>query len=188
MDLLSKYKVLYLPDICYLTGKQIANIKSFVDNGGGLVMTYATSLYDEHGNKRSDFALGDIAKIKYHKPDEQYSKKVAESFAFGSVQDMYLKTRRGQEVIKPMLAEGLIPTHLYETVDVLGDGAIAADMVLGTDNEAVAPGVVVARYGKGKVAYIAAEVGAMYLQTGIRELSDLIRNVIEYVSPRKNVL
>ena len=48
------------------------------------------------------------------------SEKVAESFAFGSVQDMYLKTRRGQEVIKPTLADGLIPTHLYETVDVLG--------------------------------------------------------------------
>ena len=56
-------------------------------------------------------------------------------------------------------------------------------MVVGTDNEPVVPGLVVARYGKGKVAYIAAEVGAMYLQTGIRELSDLIRDVIEYVSP-----
>ena len=185
IDLLSKYKVLYLPDICYLTGKQTANIKRFVENGGGLVMTYATSLYDEHGNRRSDFALGDIAKIKYHKSDERYAKKVAESFAFGSVQDMYLKTRRGQEVIKPMLDDGLIPTHLYETVDVFGDAAIAADMVLGTGNEAVAPGVVVAHYGKGKVAYIAAEVGAMYLQTGIREYSDLIRNVIEYVSPER---
>ena len=109
--------------------------------------------------------------------------KVAESFAFGSVQDMYLKTRQGQEVIKPTLADGLIPTHLYETVDVLEGGTVAADMVVGTGNEPVAPGLVVTRYGKGKVAYIAAEVGAMYLQTGIRELSDLIRDVIEYVSP-----
>ena len=65
----------------------------------------------------------------------------------------------------------------------LGGGAVAADMVVGTGNEPVVPGLVVARYGKGKVAYIAAEVGAMYLQTGIRELSDLIRDVIEYVSP-----
>ena len=183
MDLLSKYKVLYLPDICYLSGKQIANIKSFVENGGGLVMTYATSLYDEHGNRRSDFALGDIAKIRYQKPDELYSKKVEESFAFGSVQDMYLKTRPGQEVINSNPEDGLLPTHLYETVDVSGEATVAADMVVGTNNEAVAPGIIVARYGKGKVAYIAAEVGAMYLQTGIRELADLIRDVIEYVSP-----
>ena len=185
MDLLTKYKVLYLPDICYLTDKQIANIKTFVANGGGLVMTYATSLYDEHGNKKPDFALGDIAKIRYHKPDERYYQKVAESFAFGSVQDMYLKTRQGQEVITPTLADGLIPAHLYENVDVLGGGTVAADMVVGTGNEPVAPGLVVTHYGKGKVAYIAAEVGAMYLQTGILEFSDFIRDVIEYVSPER---
>ncbi|HET9434845.1 MAG TPA: hypothetical protein VFO37_13850, partial [Chitinophagaceae bacterium] len=92
---------------------------------------------------------------------------------------------QGQEVIKPTLADGLIPTHLYERVDVLAGGTVAADMVVGTGNEPVAPGLVVSSYGKGKVAYIAAEVGAMYLQTGIRELSDLIRDVIEYVSPER---
>ncbi len=182
-DLLSQYKVLYLADICYLTDKQVANITRFVENGGGLVMTYATSLYDEHGEKRSDFALGNLAKIQYHKPDEGLSEKVVQNLAFGSVYDVYLKARSGQEVIKHPLADGLIPTHLYETVDVLRDGAVAADIVIGTDNEPVVPGLVVARYGKGKVAYIAAEKGAMYLQTGIRELSDLLKDVIAYVSP-----
>jgi hypothetical protein len=185
IDLLSKYKVLFLPDICYMTDKQIKNIKTFVDNGGGLVMTYATYFYDEQGNKRTDFALGDIARIKYNKPDEHYNQKVSEGFAFGSVQDMYLKTRQNQEVIKSKPADGLFPAHLFETVDVLEGGTVAADMVVGTGNEPVAPGVVVARYGKGKVAYISAEVGAMYLQTGIRELADLIRDVIEYVSSEK---
>jgi hypothetical protein len=102
---------------------------------------------------------------------------------FGSLYDMYLKARPGQEVIKRPLAGELIPTHLYETVDVLGAGAVAADMVEGTGNVPVVPGLVVARYGKGKVAYIAAGVGAMYEQTGIREFADFIRDVIEYVSP-----
>jgi len=49
IEMLSKYKVLFLPDICYLTENQISNIMMFVENGGGLVMTYATSLYDEDG-------------------------------------------------------------------------------------------------------------------------------------------
>src|SRR4029079_15805976 len=110
---------------------------------------------------------------------------MTENQTFGSIYDMYLKARRGQEVIRHPLAGGLIPTHLYETVDVFGGGEIAADMGVGDGNEPVAPGLVVARYGKGKVAYIAAEVGAMYLQTGIRELSDLIRDVVQYVSPHQ---
>ena len=106
MELLSKYKVLYLPDICYLTDKQVENITRFVENGGGLVMTYATSLYNEHGEKRSDFALGNLAKIRYHKPDERLSEMMTQNQTFGSVYDMYLKARRGQEVIKRPLAEG----------------------------------------------------------------------------------
>jgi len=43
--------------------------------------------------------------------------------------------------------------------------------------------LVVARYGKGESCYIAAEKGAMYLQTGIGSYPILIREVIEYVSP-----
>ena len=38
-------------------------------------------------------------------------------------------------------------------------------------------------YGKGKVAYIPAALGAMYLQTHIREFADFLKDVMEYVSP-----
>lgn len=182
IDLLFKYKVLFLPDICYLTDKQITNITKFVENGGGLVMTCATSLYDENGKKRSDFALGNLARIKYHNPDYQMYEKMAKNLNFGSGWDIYMRTRMGQEVIKSPLSDGLIPSHLYETVDILPGGTIVADIVAGTDNEPIVPGLVVSLYGKGKVAYISAATGAMFLQTGIMEFSDFLKDVIEYVS------
>lgn len=183
IELISKYKVIYLPDICNLTDKQITNIKSFVENGGGLVITYSTSLYDENGNRRSDFALGDLARIRYHKPDERMSQRMNEHSTFGSVWDLYLRTRPGQEVIKSPLSDGLIPTHVYETVDVLPGGTIIADLVSGHEKDPIAPGLIVSHYGKGKVAYISSAMGAMYLQTGIKEFSDFLMDVIDYVSP-----
>lgn len=182
-EIINQYKVLYLPDICYLSDTQAENIENFVKNGGGLVMTYATSLYDEYGKKRSDFSLGKLARIQYLKPDKKMSEKMQENLAFGGVWDLYMKTRDGQSVIKSPLTENLIPTHLYETVKPLPGGTVAADIVVGTDNEPIFPGLIVSNYGKGKVAYIPAALGAMYLQTNIREFADFIKDVIEYVSP-----
>jgi hypothetical protein len=184
IDILKKYKVLFLPDICYLTDKQVTNITKFVEDGGGLVMTYATSLYEGNGKKRSDFALGNLARIKYHNPDFQMSEKMSKNLNFGSGWDLYMKPRTEQEVIKPPLADRLNPTHVYETVDVLTGGTIAADIVGGSEqNDPITPGLVVSRYGKGKVAYISAATGAMFQQTGIMEYSDFLKDVIEYVSP-----
>ena len=183
MDVLSRYKVLYLPDITYLTEVQEKNIRRFVENGGGLVMTYATSLFDKNGKKRNDFALGDIAGIRHHKPSESMVDKLAETHDLGSVMDMYIKTRGGQKVIKSPLADGLIPLHLFQTVDVLPGSEVAADIVSRTEDQPVFPGLIVSRYGKGKVAYIPSEMGTLFMQTNISEFADFIKQVIEYVSP-----
>lgn len=182
-DILKKYKVLYLPDICYLSDKQVENITRFVEEGGGLVMTYATSLYNEKGERRTDFALGSLAKIRYKKPDEGLSVKISKHQTYGGVWDLYLKTRQGQEIIKSPLAGRLIPTHLYETVEVLPGGKIVADLVSGTGEEPIVPGLIVSGYGKGKVAYLAGASDALYYQTSMKELSDLMTDVIKYVSP-----
>jgi hypothetical protein len=63
---LSKYKVLYLADNVYLTEQQISNVKQFVFNGGGLIVSYATSLYNKNGERNKSFDLGDLLKSKSH--------------------------------------------------------------------------------------------------------------------------
>lgn len=182
-ELLNQYKVLYLPDICYLSEKQIMNIENFVKKGGGLVMSYGTSLYEENGKRRSDFSLGKLAKVKYINPDEKLSVKINRTLGFGGVWDLYVKPRPGQKIIKSPLADGLIPAFLYEPVEVLPEGSIAADLVIGTNTEPIFPGLIVANYGKGKVAYISSEMGSIYLQSNIQQFADFMKDVIEYVSP-----
>jgi uncharacterized membrane protein len=182
-ELLNQYQVLYLPDICYLSDKQIANIKNFVRQGGGLVMTYATSLYDKEGRKRSDFALGEMARIQYLNPDKKMAAKIAANLSYGGAWDLYMKTRPGQQVIKPPLADNLIPAFRYEPVKALPGAEVAADIVVGTNMEHIFPALVVSRYGKGKVAYIPAALDAAYLQSHIRQFGDFIKDVVEYVSP-----
>ena len=57
---LEQYKVLALPDAACLSEKALANIRRFVQNGGGLVATQNSSLFDQDGNQRGDFGLADL--------------------------------------------------------------------------------------------------------------------------------
>ena len=43
-----------------MTDSQIASVKRFAEGDGGLLATGESSLYDEWGNRRSDYALGDL--------------------------------------------------------------------------------------------------------------------------------
>lgn len=54
------FSVLVLPNLALMTISQIAAVRKFVDGGGSLIATGETSLYDEMGDPRSDYALADI--------------------------------------------------------------------------------------------------------------------------------
>jgi hypothetical protein len=181
--LLNRYKVLYLPDICRLSAEQLASIKQFVAAGGGLVMTGATSLYDTDGTRRRDFALGDLAGIRLARPDDAMRDKMEATLAMGSGWDLYLKARPSQSVLQGALAGELIPSAVYEPVEAVAPQTVVADIVMGTGAQPLFPGLVISRFGRGKVAYIPATLDAMYRQTRIRQFADFLRDVMAYVSP-----
>jgi hypothetical protein len=52
--------VLILPNIGAMSDAQCAAVRRFVERGGGLIATGVTSLFDEYGDARRDFALADL--------------------------------------------------------------------------------------------------------------------------------
>ena len=52
--------LLILPNVGALSDAQAAAIRRFVERGGSLIATGATSLYNEWGDARPDFALADL--------------------------------------------------------------------------------------------------------------------------------
>jgi hypothetical protein len=56
--------VLVLPNSAALSDRQCASIRRFVVRGGHLVATGNTSLYDEWGQPRPDYALGDLLGVR----------------------------------------------------------------------------------------------------------------------------
>ena len=62
---LKPFKLLILPNIAALSDEQCDQLRKYVSSGGSIVATFETSLYDEEGRIRSDFALKDIFGVSY---------------------------------------------------------------------------------------------------------------------------
>jgi hypothetical protein len=62
---LASLKTLVLPDVVALSDAQCAQLRAFVERGGGLVATYETSLRDESGAPRKDFGLAELFGVRF---------------------------------------------------------------------------------------------------------------------------
>ncbi len=61
-----QFKTLILPNIAALSGAQCGQLRAFVKNGGSVIATYETSLYDEWGVRRKDFGLADLFGVQWN--------------------------------------------------------------------------------------------------------------------------
>ena len=78
---LKPFKLLILPNIASLSDKQCNQLREFAQNGGSLLATFETSLYDEKGNRRENFGLADLFGVSFAKQVE------------GPMQNSYLKLK-----------------------------------------------------------------------------------------------
>ena len=56
----AQFSVLILPNLGLMTNDQIAAVRRFVEKGSSLIATGESSLYDEWGDARADYALADL--------------------------------------------------------------------------------------------------------------------------------
>ena len=62
---LQKYRLIILPDVRCMSEKEMGLLKDFVRDGGHLLATYTTSLYDIDGKERKDFGLSELFGVHY---------------------------------------------------------------------------------------------------------------------------
>jgi hypothetical protein len=79
---MKQFKLLILPNIATLSAQQCDQLKKYVAEGGSLLATFETSLYDESGKRRSDFGLADLFGVSYDNKVE------------GPMQNSYLRLKK----------------------------------------------------------------------------------------------
>jgi hypothetical protein len=71
--------VLVLPNLGAMSDQQVAAVRRFVERGGALIATGETSLYDEWGDPRPDFALADLFGVTGGKPQRGTGRRASSS-------------------------------------------------------------------------------------------------------------
>jgi putative glycosyl hydrolase-like family 6 (GHL6) protein len=181
---LKKYPVLYLANIPHLSAKRIHNIQDYVRNGGNLVASYATTLFDSTGNRQTRFDLENLFKVKPIVPSGELALQIKSYQAMlGGPNDLYLTaTKEGNKVFKEKWQSRLFPLWFYEPVEVLDGGKVLMNIVLGHKQQSILPGVVISDYGEGQVIYCASALESLYNSGGQDLVQELILKFIASIN------
>lgn len=170
---LSRYRVLYLADVPHLSASQLANVRRFVREGGGLVASYGTSLFDERNRRQDRFALEDLLKVAPIEPTGELKETIADySTMTGGPYDLYLAEHSQASLDK------LTPLWHYLPIKSLEQAEVWKDIVIGDGLRTLLPGAVVSSYGKGRVVYCASALESLFLQQNNSAVGDFLREMV----------
>ena len=188
---IDRYKLLLLPNIAALSDAQCQQLREYVKRGGSLLATYETSLYDEHGKKRDNFALSDLFGATY----------VAHVNTEKALQNTYIRVGRDRSgnVSSPLLrgmndAEILMggtwqittkPSESHTDAPLTRIPAVAnlpMEKTFWTVEETSEPEVYMQTHGEGRVVYFPWDLDRLVWEVMDLDHTLLLRNAIEWAA------
>ncbi len=185
---LRAFKLLILPNIACLSNQQCDQLRRFVQDGGGLVATFETSLYDERGDHRADFGLADLFGARFGGRVE------------GPMQNSYLRLERDPAGPAHPLLDGLddaprIINGVWR-VEAAATGALASrpltlipsypdlpmEMVYPRVERTDAPQVFLREIGRGRVAYFPWDIDRVFWEVMSADHGRLLANAVQWAA------
>ena len=160
---LADFQVLVLANVALMNDAQADAVRRFVREGGGLVATHETSLMDEKGQRRPDFALADVLGVHYQ------TTLPAAALAVSLLPDHPLGS--GLPANPPLVHDeplvSVVPAEA-ESVGSFGESQ---------------PAVLAHRYGRGRVVYLPGRFDSMQCYTLTPAVERLFANAVRWVAP-----
>ena len=167
---LAPYPVVLLPNVACLSEAQCDAIRRYVQDGGVLVASTETSLYDEWGNKRANFALADLFGVDYDGTGDKATQILVPQTA-------ELRQEFGRFVcfLSPAAS---VKLSVDSSADVLFTksprNSLNGLSVKFEPYDSDVPAIVRNRVGKGTVYYIAADLGQAYMSHRLPHVAQLM--------------
>ena len=180
---LDRYRVVVLPNTACLSDLEQDLLFDFVRRGGSLVMSFESGRYDADGQLRPEWKLGLAAGLTGNV--SAWRPRGYEEYVEVAVEDVLPSFRAGQLVPRPVYALK-VTVNSGVSVPVWFQNEIGHHY-RAPQGRSPYPAVVVSRYGKGKIVYLAGMFGGMARRFAMpvhdRLLADLVLLAAEDASP-----
>jgi hypothetical protein len=174
---LERYAAIFLPNVACMSDRVAARLKAYVESGGNLFATFETSIYDETGVRRPDFALAALFGVTDAKriagPNQwDFMKPVARHWLLESIEREMLPSSTYHVGVKP--AGGDVLVRFTNPLKGRYDGIPA----LSPD-----PALMVHTVGKGTVVYFSGDFGNMVAAFRLPEYLKMAANAVRRMAP-----
>ncbi|MHB8969884.1 MAG: beta-galactosidase trimerization domain-containing protein [Pirellulaceae bacterium] len=179
-ETLGQYRVVILPNNFCVSERIATLLREYVLQGGGLVATFETSLFDEWGKRHDDFALADLFGASYQQTDPLGPNRIGFSPSSHPVTE--------DPALRDLMGTTGATTYWGQFVRVQPDAGAVTPLV-GTDvkNEANdgkkhwTP-LLLSDKGQGRVAYFPAAIDAAYFDAAYPYQRMLIANAVRWAA------
>jgi hypothetical protein len=196
----SELDVLVLPSLAAMSDAQCAAVRRFVEAGGGLVATGETSLYDDEGRRRADFALADL--LGAHATAEHPGSEDGPAASPWASGEGHSYLRVAPAGLKSPALEGFEETDILpfggrvEIVRVEPGAEVLLTLVPDSpqsppenvwmrEPRTAIPGLVLhATAGSGRVAYLPADLDRCFGRDRIPDHGRLVASLVRWASRR----
>jgi type 1 glutamine amidotransferase len=177
-DYIARYGVLVLPNVAALSDRQCAQLRDYVEKGGAIVATHETSLYDEWGKPRQNFALAELFGCDYAGRTDL---RVQNSYL--TVHGPHPLTTGFDDAPRIMAGTKLVhvkPRGLVSAPLTLVPSYpdLPMERVFTTVRQTDTPMVYLRTVGKGRVAYFPFDLDRCFWETSNQDHLALLRNAV----------
>jgi len=178
---LSKYGVLILPNVAFLSDAQCRQLEDYVQSGGSLIADFETSLYDETGRMRPDFGLAPLFGVS-RTADRAGSRGFENSFYARIEQRDHPVVRGFDHTNWTAGAEWRVPVRTSARImSVVPPYPAYPTEVVYTNQMHTTEAAVAAREsGKSRLVYFAGDLGRSFWRSGHPDILRLITNALDW--------
>jgi hypothetical protein len=182
-DQLKKYSALILPNIALLSDEQCRQLRDYVAQGGSLLATFETSMYNEQRERRRDFGLAEVFGIHAagpvtgrHGNSNPFSARIEQ-------QHPCLEGFAGTHILPG--AEYRVPLAAIENpvlTVIPSYPAYPPEMSYPRQPHTNEPAILLKEAGKSRLAYFPGDIERTMWLSGHTDLSHLLQNTIRWVA------